>query len=81
MHTKTVKRGGSEETLYDLFIVNVNDGENEHSAGAVSHLVGSDEVMIRSTHRSYGAVPVGGRENLKCLRDALIEICRMENIH
>jgi|GEM_PF-3144715 hypothetical protein len=80
MHTRIEKRGGSEETLYDLFIANLNERENEHSKSAVSHPIGSDEVMIRSTHRSYGAVPVSGRENLKLLRDALIEICKMENI-
>ncbi len=80
MYTRTEKRGGSEATLYDLFIANSAEGENEHSLGAVSHPIGSNEVTIRSTSSSWGEVPVSGRENLKPLRDALIEICKMENI-
>jgi hypothetical protein len=80
MHTKIVKRGGSEETCFDVFIANLNEGENEHSEGAISHFVGSYDITIRSTEPSWGAVPVSGKEHLKLLRDALIEICKMENI-
>jgi hypothetical protein len=78
METQIVKRGVKDER--DLFIANLNSGEDEDSKGAVSHPKGSDEVNIRSTHQSYGTIPVSGREYLKLLRDALIEICRMEGI-
>ncbi|KKQ45667.1 MAG: hypothetical protein US63_C0012G0002 [Candidatus Moranbacteria bacterium GW2011_GWC2_37_8] len=80
MNTQIVKRGFKEE-LQDVFIANLAEGQNEHSPAAVSHFVGSDEVTIRSTNqRSYGSIPINGRESLKLLRDAMIEICRMEGI-
>jgi hypothetical protein len=80
MYTKIVKRGGSEETLHDVFVATLYEHATENTRGAVSHPIGSDEIYIRSTHPSWGTIPFSGREDLGLLRDALIEICKMENI-
>lgn len=78
MKTQIVKRGMSKR--YNLFIANVNEGENEHSPAAVSHPVGIDEITLRGTGKSDGAISIHGKDNIRHLRDAFIEICRMENI-
>ena len=75
-----IKKLGSGDDKYNLFIANLNEGQNEHSPGAVSHMMGEYHVSIRSTSKSYGAIPVEGRENLQLLRDALNEICKMQGI-
>jgi hypothetical protein len=80
MYTKIVQHGGSEDTLHDVFVATLYEHATEHTRGAVSHPVGSDEINIRSTHPSWGAIPFSGKKNLRLLRDALIEICKMENI-
>lgn len=46
----------------------------------VVHHVGSEEVTIRSNLCGWGSIPVGGREALATLRDALVEVCRVEGI-
>ncbi len=59
-----------------------NEGEDKHSAGAISYVIGSDEVMIRSTdQKGYGAIPIKGFDNLKLLRNALIKICDFEEFN
>lgn len=76
MHTKIEKRGTAKST-FQMFIASLNESEIQ---GAVSHPVGSDEVEIRSTEKSWGVVPVKGKEQLRLLRDAMIIICEMEGI-
>ena len=78
MHTRIVNIYAPEEGK--MFIATMDVDATEHSEGAISHVMGSDIVNIRSNMRSYGAVPVVGKDNLVLLRDALIEICKMEGI-
>lgn len=78
MFTQIVTKGFGKP--YQLWIVTRNEGENEHAPGAVSHIPGGSSVTIRSTRRSQGAISIEGLENLRHLRDALTEICRMEGI-
>lgn len=71
----------NNEPLQEYFAT-PNKGEDKHSAGAISYVIGSDEVNIRSTNqRGYGAIPIKGFNNLKLLRDALIKICVMEEFN
>lgn len=60
------------------YFATLNKDEDKHSKGAISHIVGSDEIKIRSTNNSYGAIPIEGMEHIKILRDALIKICDMK---
>ncbi len=46
MHTHTTPRGSSDQD--SLFIATMEEGASEHSDGAVSHIVGSDMVTIRT---------------------------------
>ena len=78
MYTRIVKRGLKNEER--LFIATTQKKGNEHSYGAVSHQIGTNDVRIRSNVPTWGAVPVEGHENLKMMRDALIKICEMEGI-
>lgn len=78
MHTQTVKRGFKNE--YSLLIASIKEGASEHDHGSVSHVIGTEEVIIRSTSRSCGSIPIEGKENIKLLRDAIIAICEMEGI-
>ena len=71
----------NNEPLQEYFAT-PNEGEDKHSAGAISYVIGSDEVCIRSTNqKGYGAIPIKGFNNLKLLRDALIKICVMEEFN
>lgn len=78
MYTRIVKRGVKNEER--LFIATTQKKGNEHSLGAVSHYIGTDEVTIRSNVPSWGSIPIKRRENLKMMRDALIKICEMGGI-
>ena len=80
MFTRTEKRGFKKDKQTDLMIFTTEEGASEHSGGAVSHTVGSEEVTIRSNVPSWGAIPVSGREELRLLRDALVKVCEVENI-
>ena len=80
MFTKTEKRGMKEETQYDLLICTMNEGDNEHSHGAVSHPIGSDKITIRSNCRSWGSIPIEGKDNIAMLRDALNLVCEKMGI-
>lgn len=80
MFTRTEQRGVDPQKQRELLIFTHEEGADEHSPGAVHHVLGSDEVTIRSNVRSWGSVPVQGRESLLLLRDALIEICKREGI-
>ena len=77
MHTAIKEQGLSEDKKQKVFIASVNA---EDSRDVVSHAVGSEEVTVRSNVPSWGAVPVKGKEHLKVLRDAMIEICKMKEI-
>lgn len=66
---------GPDGEKIEVFGVNNVSGSELIKYDAVSH-----EVTIRSTSKSYGAIPITGRENLQLLRDALCEICKIEGI-
>ena len=78
MHTSTVNIGAPGEGV--MYIATIEEGAGEHSAGAVSHVVGGDLVTIRSSVKSWGSILIFGKANLALLRDAFIEICEMEGI-
>ncbi len=63
------------------YFATLNKGEDKHAKGAISHVIGSDEIIIRSTNNSYGAIPIEGEEHIKILRDALIKICNMKEFN
>ena len=63
------------------YIVTSHKEDGKHAPGAISYVIGSNEITIRSTNRGYGAIPIEGIENLKLLRDALIKICNIEEFN
>lgn len=80
MFTRIEKYYGAKNKKQNLMIFTLKKGAAECSGGAVSHVVGRKKVTIRSNIRGWGGIPVHGRNNLRLLRDALIEICKMEGI-
>jgi hypothetical protein len=79
MYTRIEKQGGKNKEI-DVFVAATLPGAHSNSWGAVSHPLGSDEIYIRSTLPSEGAISIIGERNIRLLRDALIEICKMKNI-
>lgn len=75
MHAKTVPCGVHHVKKMVVFTATPNAGE--HSQGAVSHVIGSGQLNIRSTSGSYGSIPIEGEEAILNIRDALIAICKM----
>lgn len=80
MHTRTEPQGMTPPGEYQLFIATLTPGGNQNSETAITHVVGSQSVTVHSNEPSWGAVPITGKEKLLLLRDALIEVCKMEGI-
>ena len=56
------------------------EGMPEHSPGAVEYEIGSGGILIASTNQFESEISYQGRDYLRLLRDALIEICEIEKI-
>jgi len=76
---KTVEKGGKEKPSR-LLVATASPNGGEFTPGAVSHILGTYRITVRSTASDYGSIPVCGREHLANLRDALVRICQIENI-
>ena len=74
MFARVEKRGPTPEKQYDLLICTLRKGEPEHSRPAVSFPLGSDEVTITGNVRSWGSIPIRGREAITLVRDGLNEV-------
>lgn len=74
MFARVEKRGPTPETQYDLLICTLREGESEHARSAVSFPLGSDTLTITSNSRSWGSIPIEGREAITLVRDALNEV-------
>lgn len=79
MFTRIEKRGMSKKSLRNVKIFTLVEGEDDIGA-EIEHEVGSNEVTIRSNVPTWGSIPVNGRESLRLLRDALIEVCKERRI-
>lgn len=75
-----VRKYGPTSDPYNLFVSVAEKGDTENSKGSVSHVVGSDSVTVRSTLIDEGSISVDGKNHLARMRDALIAICKIENI-
>ncbi|MFA5358246.1 MAG: hypothetical protein WC310_00290 [Patescibacteria group bacterium] len=68
------------DTQGELQVFSASPEGSEVDPGSISHVIGSDEVSIRSNVAFGGSISVKGRESLKLLRDALVSICKTEDI-
>ena len=70
-------RSGLHGNPHVVFIATLSENTEHLLPGAISHIVGSDRIVITEGKRS---ILLAGQEKFRLLRDALIKICTIENL-